>query len=429
MAAATSSHEVTFETDMWAEFDEARRSVDLSDHASMCQVIESSDEDEEDEWGILASQRAHDEMRSRTCRLPDGDIHVCDDECPYAVQGVDCNGHGNGDWVCAHTGRVVMRYCEVRTDNSTGRSTWSADPDMQGGGPMGGKWRKKRDMKKESQHAYMTSRQFNDAEMPRAIEAPKAARTGAKRGALCVDEAAPEDTGPKRLRVSKKDVTSSATRSLLMDEATTTFSKLFGKHGISTTSTKVPTFDARLLDFNLLFQAAVKKYLKETAAKGGRPSMDEVHNIALAVNNVIADEKRKLAEAEQSQKGGVTGMRFRGLAARLAVALWTGACSTPYLSQARRGADSFRPFCAGVYYAFKRGLALADGTVLVPRIDEFAQALPSSKVIASDTALKSLHASSHRGLCTIHRAIAAAGEPAQAKRLFMECIRISQSLR
>lgn len=427
MAAAEMLHDPSF-ADVWAEFDEARGCHDFSEYATCGQnaAASSSEDEEEDEWGITASENAHAQMQCRVCRLPDGDIHVCDDECPYAVQGCDHNGHSNGDWVCAHTGRIVMRSCEERTDMSTGRSTWSADPDMQGGGPMGGKWRKKRDMKKESQSAYLAAKQFDDSEMPRAIEAPKAARTGAKRGALCVDEAAPQDTGPKRIRVSKKDVASSSTRSLLIEEATSTFSKLFGKHGV--VADKGPVVDARLLDFSLLFQAAVKKYLKETAAKGGRPSMDEVHNIALAVDKVIADEKRKLAESESSGKLSVTSMRFRATAARLAVALWTGACGTSYLSQARRGADSFRPFCAGVYYAFKRGLALSDGTVLVPKIDEFTQALPSSKAIAADPTLKSLHASSHRGLCTIHRAIAAAGEAKAACSIFAESIRISRSL-
>jgi hypothetical protein len=218
---------------------------------------------------------------------------------------------------------------------------------------------------------------------------------------------------------------------MLVDEAMTTFSKLFGKYGaVVVSSDKTPVVDARLLNFDLLFQAAVKKYLKETAAKGGRPSMDEIHNIALAVNNVIADEKRKLKQDSQRSKldaPSITGVRFRQQAAVLAVALWTGACGTSYLSQARRGADSFRPFCAGVYYGFKRGLALSDGTVLVPRIDDFAKALPSSKVIATDASLKSLHASSHRGLCTIHRAIAAAGQAKEARTVFADAIRAAKS--
>ena len=424
MAAATmSSHEVTFD-DVWAQFDEARNCA-VPDKPG--NAYEDEDDEQEDEWGQTAAQRAHQDMRSRVVVLPDGDIHVCDECCPYAEQGCDGTGRPNGDWVCCYTGRVVMRVCEERTDLSTGRSTWSVDPDMQGGGP--GKWRKKRDMKKDSEQAYVASKDFDDTAMPQAAEV-KAVRVGTKRGALRVDEAEPEDVGPKRNRTSKKDVHSTTTRSLLLDEAATTFARLFGKHTAAPmTTSKKPLVDARLLDFNLLFQAAVRKYLKEIAAKGGRPSLDDIHNVALAVDNVIADEKRKHgAEEPAARSNAVTGIHFRNRAARLAVALWSAACSISYLSQARRGADSFRPFCAGVFYAMKRGLALADGTILVPKIDAFTEALPSNKAIASDASLKSLHASSHRGLCTLHRCIGSAGKAEEAKRIFAESIQISRSL-
>tara|TARA_Y100000389_G_scaffold182728_1_gene199584 strand:+ start:2373 stop:3614 length:1242 start_codon:yes stop_codon:yes gene_type:complete len=411
-----STKEASF--DLWADFDAARESSGIQNHT----VDESTDE--EDEWGILQSQRDHESMKGRVCRLPDGDIHVCGDDCQHAIQGTDAQGHSNGDFVCIYTGRVVARCCEVRTDLSTGRSTWSSDPDMNGGGMVSGKWRKKRDQKKDSKAAYMASQGFDDSAMPAAIEAPMPARTGAKRGALCVDELPPVETGPKRIRVSKKDVASSNTQRLLIEEASSTLGKLFGKHS---SVEKKPAIDPRLLDFDLLFTAAVKKYLKETAAKGGRPLIDDIHNISLAVHNVIADEKRKL-DNEVPFKSSVHSMQFRSNAARLAVALWTGSCMTTYLSQARRGADSFRPFCVGVFYALKRGLALADGTVLVPRIDDFSSALPNSKAISADPNLKSLHASSHRGLCTIHRAIAAAGEPSEARKVFAETIRIARVL-
>lgn len=416
--------------DLWEVFEEAYKfsGMDSSSRQLHCLNAESSDE-EEDEWGQLQSEREFVQMRGRVCRLPDGDIHVCDSDCPYAVESVDSSGLGNGDWVCKYTGMVVKRCCEDRTDISTGRSTWSVDTDMHGGGVVGGKWYKKRDMKKESQAAYVMSRQLDDSVMPNAIEVPKAVRSNIKRGALCVDEVAPVDTAPKRIRVSKKDVRLSSTRNMLVEEAMITFCKLFGKYGVFvSTSVKRPILDARLLDFNILYPSAVKKYLKETASKGGRPCLDDIHNIALAVDNVIADEKRKIKKtALQRDVSSITGVRFRQQAASLAVALWTAACGTSYLNQPRRGNDSFRPFCAGVYYSFKRGLALSDGTVLVPKIDEFAKALPSSKVIAAETTLKSLHSSSHRGLCTIHRAIAAAGEANQAHSVFAEVIRAARS--
>lgn len=411
-----------FLVDIWSQFDEARGEFFALDEET------SSSEEDVDEWGVTVFERNHADLQSRVFRLPDGDIHVCDDCCPYATPCIDASGRSNGDYVCVHTGRVVMRCCEERTDMSTGRSTWSVDPDVTAGGPIGGKWRKKRDMKKESKNAFIAARQFNDSEMPEAVDAPAAPRNS-KRGALCVDETAPMMAAPKRIRVSKKDVSSIQTRCLLIDEASNTFGRLFGKKPllISKSDSK-PFFDERLLSFDLLFQASVRKYLKEKVAKGCRPSLDDIHNIELAVRAVIEKEKRKIEKTDEKSDFKITGIAFRTAAARLAVALWKGACSTSYLQLARRGSDSFRPFCAGVFYAMKRGLRLADGTVLVPKIEEFTQALPTQRVIAAEPTLKSLHASSHRGLCTIHRVIAAAGDTKTACAVFCEAIKISKSL-
>ena len=391
-------------------FAEAQRAMELVDE---CEEIDS---DDEDEWGNNALQTQHKEATDRLCRLPDGDLHYCDRHCPFAQPDKD------GNRACMYTGLVVGHVTVERTDNSTGRSTWSADPDINAGGPMGGAWRKKRDMVKASSTAYDEARSLDDTEMPKAIEVERAPRSASKRGALCVDEAPQEDSGPKRIRVSKKDVGSHSTRTLLMEEALTTFCKILGKP--SKKSGATPTVDPRLLNKDLLYTAAIKKYTKEALANGETPSIDDLHNIELAVIKVVKEETDK-HNASLLSEGRVYSMHFRAAAARLAVALWSGACSTPYLGKARRGADSFRPFCAGAYYAMKRGLSLADGTVLVPKLEEFTEALPTQRVISADPALKSLHASSHRGLCTLHRAIASV-DPAKATGIFGEAIRASR---
>ena len=367
----------------------------------------------QDQWGNNVVALRHREAMDRVVRLPDGDFHYCDCHCPFSHPDKD------GNRVCEYTGIVVGTVTVERTDNSTGRSTWSSDPDVSSGGPMGGAWRKKRDMHKASSTAFNEARTLDDTEMPKAIEVPRAVRSACKRGALCVDEVAPADTCPKRARVSKKNVTSLGTRTMLIDEALSTFSKLLGKPQ-SPATPKLHTIDPRLLDKRLLFHAALKKYLKETLASGNVPFLDDISNIELAVTKVVGEEKEKNRIALASE-GRVHSVHFRAAAARLAVALWSGACSTPYLAKARRGADSFRPFCAGVYYGFKRGISLADGTVLVPKLSEFTDAMPTPREIASDPASKSLHASSHRGLCTVHRAIASI-DPQQATRVFAQAV-------
>ena len=415
-------------SDGFAEADAAWRLACEEDEGAADEPAdETIGSDDEDEWGVSRLEARLCDARARTIVLPSGDIHVCDETCPFAEEDKD------GNVVCVHTGIVVCRALAARTDHSTGRSTWSSDPDMHSGVPgggYGGGWIKKRDMMQASRSAYSFATTLDDTEMPlaapveRAATAPRGAAS--KRGALCVDEAPPVDDGAKRRRASKRDCASRDARDALIGEAEQTLLELLGKRKWSARAAKsTPTIDPRLLDRELLFEASLRKYLKETLSQGGVPSIDDVHNISLAVERVIAEEKRKRESAASARGDMVSSVRFRERSARLVVSLWTGACQTPYLNNAKRGADSFRPFCAGALYAFKRGLSLSDGTVLVPRNDAFASALPSARDIAADAASKSLHASSHRGLCTIHRCIASVDLPT-ARRLFGDAIRSSR---
>jgi len=407
------------------------------DEASECESVVS---DDENEFGANLLLARANNARSRICRLPCGDIHLCDDDCQFATHCDD-----RGFLVCAYTGRMVSRVCEARTDFSTGRSTWSADPDVNSGVPTNA-YRKKRDMGKASIVAFQDARAFDDSQMPVAQQSTKQQKPTNKRGALCVDASEPAQIVQKRVRSSKKNVQEQDTRRMLMVEAQATLVKLMGRPPAAVAKAAaraaakaqqqqqpvpVPkSIDPRLLNKELVFVAALKKYLKETLANGGAPSVDDVHNIELAVEHVIADEKRRQLEAKANASNqstnyadtSVWSLAFRTQASHLAVALWTAACQSEYLSKARRGADSFRPFCAGVFYAFKRGLTLPDGTTVVPQRDDFSEALPSSRTIATDAVAKTLHASSHRGLCTIHRAIATSGNEQQTRFVFSDAI-------
>ena len=415
-------------TRCFAQADEAFALYEAEE--AVCKSEEEIGSDDEDEWGEnVLTQRLAD-ARARTVVLPDGDIHVCDSECPYTEEDVK-----EGICVCRFTGLIVARVHAERSDQSTGRSTWSSDPDMQSGTPIGG-WGKKRDMVGASRQAYGFAGQIDDTEMPAAppqaapslLEAA-CARGASKRGALCVDEAPPQDACAKRKRASRRNVEVLDMRATLLTEAERTLLDLLGKRSTSSRSSKrsQPSVDPRLLNKELLFNGALKKYLKETLATGKAPAMDDVSNIVLAVDRVIAEELAKQERVSDRLESRVYQPRFRERSTRLAVSLWAGACQTPHMQNAKRGADSFRPFCAGVFYAFKRGLTLADGTVLVPRIDAFTNALPSQKQIAADPASKSLHASSHKGLCTIHKCIGSV-DTATAHQLFDDAIRCARSV-
>lgn len=406
--------------DFWAEaeaarcFDEEMSRPDSSD-------IES---DEEDAWGNSVLEQHAENAMMRMVRLPDGDIHLCEHGCAHAVMQPD------GDMVCPFSGLVCGHAPTERTDFSTGRSTWSADPDMQCGGPVGGAWRKKIDRVAASKHAHCLATQFDDSVVPTAKEPQKPAKVPVKRGALCVDESPDPDIAPKRSRNSKKDVENCEQMNNLVTEAASIYTKLMSIKTARTVSgpcvPKKPV-DTRLLNAELLFTASLRKYLKETIARGARPSMDDVHNISLAVEAVVAEERRKVQDSNDMRTGKFSNIRFREIVSRLAVSLWFGACNTPYMDQARRGGDSFRPFCVGVYYSLKRGLTLSDGTVLVPACTGFADALPTQRDISSDPVSKSLHASSHRGLCSIHRCIASIDIDAQHS-VFTSALRLAREM-
>lgn len=386
------------DVDLWAEAEAAR----AFDEVTCCPVSDDIDSDDEDEWGNNVLQQRAELATACMVRLPCGDIHLCGPGCSHSVSQRD------GDMVCPYSGMVTGSSTVERTDYSTGRSTWSSDPDMQGGGPVGGAWRKKIDRVAASKQACALAMQFDDSEMPQARPQKLATRPAVKRGALCVDEVPDPDVAPKRARSSKKECDSADQMHGLVTEAAGIFTKLMSvktKRSLGTSEPK-PSIDSRLLNSDALFNAALRKYLKETIASGGRPSMDDVHNISLAVEAIVNEEKRKVEDSAAMRAGKFGSIRFRELVSRLAVALWRGACQTPYMDQARRGGDSFRPFCVGVYYSFKRGLTLGDGTVLVPPCPGFADALPTQRDVANNPTAKSLHASSHRGLCSIHRCIA-----------------------
>eukprot|EP00966_Prymnesium_polylepis_P160217 3704122-Prymnesium_polylepis.1 len=71
-------------------------------------------------------------------------------------------------------------------------------------------------------------------------------------------------------------------------------------------------------------------------------------------------------EASESDSEAVRTVKFRTACAKLIVTLWSAVCSSPYMESSKKGGDAYRPFICGCVYAFKRGVTLKDGTVLIP---------------------------------------------------------------
>jgi hypothetical protein len=90
--------------------------------------------------------------------------------------------------------------------------------------------------------------------------------------------------------------------------------------------------------------------------------------------------------------------------------LWRASCLTKHFQSAKKGSDSFKPFAAGILYSLKRGLYLDDGTCVVPALEELAAHLPALRSASSTPAAKQLQSSSHRGICSIQRALTSISE-------------------
>lgn len=388
----------------------------------------------EDPLGLLEEALAFDKENAPpeappclVAYLPCGDIHVCKGpRCPYLEVNND-----DKCYVCSISG-FVFGQLAVREDFSTGRQAGSSNPDDTAGEPVGGSWRPKKDLAGLSSAAYnAVSGIDNDVELGTSAS-PKEAMPASdgpaspkvvKRGARCVTEDAETPAPPKRARVARGTSDCDRFRSL-REDAEATLSKLvtFEKR----TEAKTSKRDARLMDRAALFDLALRKYTKECLVSGVAPSLDDVHNIALGAARVAAEEKRK-ASLEGGRKALLLKVRMREQVSSLAVCLWQASCRTSYMANARKGADSFRPFVCGAFYALKRGVSLPDGTVVVPACTELAEALPALRSTAAGSAAKALHASSHRGLCTLHRAINSCTAE-EASELYADCARLARQL-
>jgi hypothetical protein len=192
-----------------------------------------------------------------------------------------------------------------------------------------------------------------------------------------------------------------------------------------------PTAAQRLTlvtDPRTLFELALRKYARECIASGVVPQLDVLHNMEISANQIARDNKERADVSRMRSTAVLMQLKIRQMMSQLACRLWQASSQSPYMRLARRGSDSFRPFVAGVLYALKRGVALSDGTVIVPQSALMAAALPALRATASNSTAKSLHASSHRGLCTLHRCVSSCTSVAQEHALFGECAKLASEL-
>ena len=355
----------------------------------------------EDAYSIFANPVNKKTSRSQTVWLPNGHVHVC-----YGASCRFAELDREKQWICALSGAVVGVEHSASCDPSwTGRSSGSANPDDLGGGPSGG-YIRKRDMYSASVEAWRLAASFEGCSTAASVVPPKAPKAPApKRGALCVNE--PLASAPaKRTRVGKQVFTRESIEKLT-NEATGVLNKLFI---VDPASSAFERMDPRLQNVEFVRTVSLRKHVK-TCADEARPiTLSEIHDVCIASNSFVR-QQRDLATKSAvpiGRKACFDG-QVRNLIAKLAVSLWRVSSMTPFFTISKKSHDSFRPFCAGVLYSFKRGVYLVDGTCVVPELPSLAEHLPALRSTSSSQA-RQLQSSSHRGICSFHRSISSISE-------------------
>lgn len=351
-----------------------------------------------------------------------GDVHVC--------FGMQCKhvrlGHEN-QYVCSISGRVVGIEHTGDTDPCwTGRSTGSANPDDSAGTPVGG-WTKRRDMYTASVQAYRDAQRISDAEIvPTPVAAPAPAPV-VKRGALCVDECPDANGPPKKARSSRKENWSQDAIDKLASDAIWVIDKLFiaNLNG----APEAPAPDPRLQNLEYVKAMAIRKYVKRCAEGESALNLDVLSNVIIHANAFVREQRAEAAQRmKEAAERAVSNKKHRTNAAvysgqirnqlsQLIVSLWRASCLTKHFMSAKKGSDSFQPFAAGILYSLKRGMYLPDGTCVVPVLEELAVHLPALRSAISTKEAKRLQSSSHRGICSMQRAIASIAEMSKEEAL------------
>jgi len=391
---------------IWSEVDELSACIPCN--TGQCEGYDnpSDSDDDPENYGRTSVSRP------AMAVLPCGDIHLCKfgKPCPYLVSNDDRL------MVCKYTGvEHGPEHTDEYFDLNGGTGKKSGDPDQNCGELLHGKY-KRADPVVASKMAFNASRFFDDSEcvgyVPPAHSAVPVKRTQ-KRGALCVGEHPDDSQASKKLRCSKRNIDNCNTRSHLHAEAESVLCKMVNHKRTASFKSKAPAgrvdrkcapADPRMCDEKFVFNKSLQKYLKNCTVSGVAPSLDTIHNLSLMAQTVSSKAREQRDNSLETDS--IRTAKFRLLCSSLIVSLWSAACRTPYIESARRGSDAYRPFVCGVLYAFKRGVSLDNGTILVPKCPQLADALPVLRGTGGNTIAKTLHSSSHRGMCTLSRCIA-----------------------
>lgn len=477
------------ELDLWRDAETALQLDENLHDTSNRQHEESCEDAVDDATGRSLLQERANAARQSFCTGPNGLIHYCSSTCPHLLPNADCgytcpfSGIVFGN-VCEHvegcTGRRIWSadpdakggapvggwrrkknaYVESKRAWSTGHAYDYLDEALQldkddeevnetneGSNVDGGAEARVVSGTHRSRRAK--SRGGRNCGLLLAAPRSDIRKRSVKRTAECVKVQAGTVSGgegelfassqaesvsrtmeqTERVPTTPKKTASGIRKDAAFEDIQNVFKLLVGSRKKQAATTPLDAkVNSKLLDSDALYISAVRKYVRAQLAANRQPALDDLHNISLAVEKVVAAEKAKL-ETVVSSAGQdlLQNHRFQMLSHALLYELWVACCRTPTMRECHVGHETVKTFVAGAMYAFKRGLALRSGVVLVPAVAEFETALPRSRADAKHSQTKALHASSHRGMQAIHRCLAS-DTPERIGSIFRSASKAAEAL-
>jgi hypothetical protein len=209
----------------------------------------------------------------------------------------------------------------------------------------------------------------------------------------------------------------------LAGEASQVVRRLLGTlEGVTALSSQPPAAsDPRFENYDFVFSVGMRRYIARCRQKREPVQLSEIHDICIS-SNTFVKQKRKDAEKRARAvkvKALATDGRTIDLCASLIVSIWSAVCITSHFMHHQSG-DSFKPFASGIMYALKRGLWLPNGVMIIPQLDDLSDQLPVLRSLVASATAKQLQASSHKGLCALHKAITSIEEMEPGARASVE---------
>ena len=286
--------------------------------------------------------------------------------------------------------------------------------------------RNKRDSFADSARAYAKARQLTESDCnfqhtdqtryvrPRRRKHPEEGDEQKKRGAPCVNltvDASEESLNAKKAKAARRlnALSKADVQQRLSVEAAAVISKLFSTGAYSRTEREAllaEKLDPRLENFNFVFKVGLNRYAKRCRESGEGMCVSKVHDVAVASAKFVKQQRKKAAVRVDLERGRLltSNNRLVELLSRLCVSIWNAVSLTDFFKSSH-GSDSFRPFVSGCLYGIKRGLTTRSGTTILPCVPVLSTQLPTLRSSAQDPVSRQLQASSHRGLCSLMRAI------------------------